>query len=294
MSKIEAELLKATGEEGEGKREGRQEFLDRIAEAAGKLPDAKWNKLTEEAQKWVNAANQAAIDKQDIEDFEDAGGEEEEAEQPRRGRGGDDDGDSRSSRGRGRDVEDEDDRGSRRGSRDDDGEEDDRRSSRGRGRDAEEDDDRGSRRGGDRDRDDDGDSRSSRRGRDSDGDDDRRSGGRERDSDDDRGSRRGRDAEDDRGSSRRTSREEPEERGSRRGGGKDDGDEGGDTEATPALKVKIKNIILDNPGATVDAIMKKLDTKVTISKNTVSGIRTEFRHSLKVIQDAKLLKKAIL
>lgn len=281
MSKIEAELLKATGEEDQGKREDRQVFLDRLAEAASKLSDAKWNKLTAEAQNWTNAANKSVDNKEEIEDFDD-GGQEEEAEEERgggrgRGRGGDDEGESRG-RGRGRDEE-EDDRPSRGRGRDAE-EEDDDRGSRGRGRDDD-------RRGGSRGRDEEEERPRSRGGRDE--EDDRPSRGRAREEEDERPSGRGRGGRD----------ADEEERGGGRGRGRDaEADEGkggeADENVSAALKSKIKNIILDNPAATVDAILKKLDPKVTVSKTTVSAIRTEFRHSLKVVQDAKLLKKAIL
>ena len=297
MSKIEAELLKATGEKDQGGREDRQDFLVRLVEAAYGLPEKKWDALTAEAQEWVNGAVKQADNKEEIDDVPD-GGEPEPDERPARSsRGGkkdEEDDDRGSSRGRGRDDDRDDDRGSRSRGRDDDdrdsdrrgSRDDDRRSSRDDDRDDRRRDDRDDDRRGSRDRDDDRGGRSSR-DRD-DRDDDRGSRGRDRDDDRDSRSSRGRD--DDEGGSRSG-------RSSRSRDDGDDGDKGGgdgEENVSAALKVKIKNIILDNPAANVDAILKALDSKVTVSKTVVSAIRTEFRHSLKVIQDKKLLKKAIL
>lgn len=128
-----------------------------------------------------------------------------------------DDDDDRGSRRRS--SRDDDDRGSRRG-RDDDRDEGSSSSRRGSSRD--DDDDRGSRRRG-RDEDDADAGRSSRRGRDRDEEsDDRGSRGRGRDRDDDRdddrGSRRSRDRDDDERDDRSRSRSRDDDDGDRRGG----------------------------------------------------------------------------
>ena len=270
MSKIEAELLKITGEEDEGRKEGRQNFLDRLAEAASKLPDAKWNKLSADAQKWANAANQAVEDKEDIEDFEDAGQEEDEPPARSRRAAAEDDEPPARSRGR-KDEEDDEPPARGRGSRKD--EEEDEPPARGRGRGRDEEDDEPPAR--------------SRRAKDEEDDEPPARSRRAKDEEEDEPparSRRGKDEEED----------EPPARGSRRGK-EEEADEPEAEETVPAaLKNKIKAIILETPAASVDAIIKKLGAKVTVSKTTVSGIRTEFRHSIKFLQDNKQLKKAIL
>lgn len=56
------------------------------------------------------------------------------------------------------------------------------------------------------------------------------------------------------------------------------------------IKAEIKKLLLREPGLQVEQIFKRLNFAVTVSKTTVSGIRSEFRHSLQVITDAGLLK----
>lgn len=59
MHKIETELQKATGVKPK-KGEKRGAYLDRLADEADKLPDAKFKKLSSAAAKWVNDVNEAA------------------------------------------------------------------------------------------------------------------------------------------------------------------------------------------------------------------------------------------
>lgn len=50
-------------------------------------------------------------------------------------------------------------------------------------------------------------------------------------------------------------------------------------------KVAIKRLLAFEPDLTVDEIFQRLRFAVTVSKTTVSGIRTEFRHSMRVLRD---------
>jgi ribosome maturation factor RimP len=71
MSKIQKELTEAA--EVDPKRgEDRQDFLLRLALAVNKLPDADWNKLSKDAQAWVNDAADAANAKKELPEFPDA------------------------------------------------------------------------------------------------------------------------------------------------------------------------------------------------------------------------------
>jgi hypothetical protein len=55
--------------------------------------------------------------------------------------------------------------------------------------------------------------------------------------------------------------------------------------------VTIKEAMLDDPNMTVDDIVKKLSKKgTTVSKVTVANVRSDFRHSLKVLADNGKLK----
>lgn len=76
MSKIQVELCNVA--ETDPKRsETRQEFLLRLALACNKLPDSVWDKLSRDAQNWVNNASDAANGKKTLPDFPDAVKEEE-------------------------------------------------------------------------------------------------------------------------------------------------------------------------------------------------------------------------
>jgi ribosome maturation factor RimP len=100
MSKIEKELVKATGVEAK-KGEARPEFLARMAKAVAGLDEKDWEDLSAEAQDWYNAnadarqkAKKAGESMPPYTDFADAKPdvEEEEDDQPsRRRRGSDED-----------------------------------------------------------------------------------------------------------------------------------------------------------------------------------------------------------
>jgi hypothetical protein len=63
-------------------------------------------------------------------------------------------------------------------------------------------------------------------------------------------------------------------------------------EAKPTgVKVAIKTAIIENPEITVDALIKKLGKGgAPVSKVTVSNVRAEFRHTLRVLKDLGKLK----
>lgn len=63
-------------------------------------------------------------------------------------------------------------------------------------------------------------------------------------------------------------------------------------EPIPAGQIKnaIKELLVRDPALSVDQIFERLNFGVTVSRTTVSGIMTEFRHSLKFIREAGLLK----
>jgi hypothetical protein len=70
---IEIELRKATGERIQAKGEDRQEYLARLARAAGKdLSDGDWSSLSEPARDWVTSAGDSYKDRRDIVDFKGA------------------------------------------------------------------------------------------------------------------------------------------------------------------------------------------------------------------------------
>jgi hypothetical protein len=56
------------------------------------------------------------------------------------------------------------------------------------------------------------------------------------------------------------------------------------------IKTAIKQLLVRDPALSVDQIFERLNFGVTVSRTTVSGIMTEFRHSLRFIRQAGLLK----
>lgn len=57
------------------------------------------------------------------------------------------------------------------------------------------------------------------------------------------------------------------------------------------FKSAIKRLLAREPDLTVDQIFERLRFSVRVSRNTVSGIRTEFRHSMRVLREIGLLQK---
>lgn len=73
MSKIEKELLSAAKIDAyDAKSEDRQGYLKRLWKAVDKLDDDVWDGLSEEAQKWQNAATKADENKKAVKDFDGA------------------------------------------------------------------------------------------------------------------------------------------------------------------------------------------------------------------------------
>lgn len=74
VSKIEQELISVYGVK-KAKADTRQDFLGKIVDAIGEEgedADKKWNKLSEDAQKWGNEASDAAAKERPIPDFDEA------------------------------------------------------------------------------------------------------------------------------------------------------------------------------------------------------------------------------
>lgn len=91
MSKLEAELMKATKIKGPKAKEDRPAFLKRLVGAAQDLEDEDWEKLSEPAQKWVNAGATALNDDNDVKDFSDAKKAAPDKKAPAKSRARDDD-----------------------------------------------------------------------------------------------------------------------------------------------------------------------------------------------------------
>jgi hypothetical protein len=53
----------------------------------------------------------------------------------------------------------------------------------------------------------------------------------------------------------------------------------------------VKEILLDDPDASIGEIIERLNTHIRVSPIVVSAIKTEFRHSLRVIRAAGLMKE---
>lgn len=60
--------------------------------------------------------------------------------------------------------------------------------------------------------------------------------------------------------------------------------------STGDFSTSVKWILARDPDLSVDEIIQRLNTDALVSKVAVSAIKTEFRHSLKVVRDAGLLK----
>ncbi|WP_157169994.1 hypothetical protein [Afipia clevelandensis] len=62
-------------------------------------------------------------------------------------------------------------------------------------------------------------------------------------------------------------------------------------ERLPSLKSEVKRMIAAEADMSLDDIMHRLRRfEVTVSRTTVSGIMTEFRHSVRIMREAGLLK----
>lgn len=75
-SKIERELLKATGEKSQDKDESRQDYLVRIGKAVSAMKDTEYDALSQEATDWYSNAISAKKAKKDIPDFNGGGKQE--------------------------------------------------------------------------------------------------------------------------------------------------------------------------------------------------------------------------
>jgi len=268
QSAIETVLSKATKIK-QGAKEDRQTFLIALGNGIQDLTDKQWDVLGEgdlgdECQKWANEATKAIKAKKTVKDFSDVGKVKPDADEdgdddkpPRRGRGRDADGE----------ADDDDDKPSRRGAAKED-DDDDKPARRGR-RDAEEadDDDKPARRGrAAKEEEADDDDKPARRGRGA------------KDDDDDKPARRGRAAkEDDDKPARRGAASKEKEKSS------------GIKQSGTGVKNSIKLAILDDLKISVDDLVKKLGKGgASVSKVTVSNIRAEFRHTLKLLHDEKV------
>lgn len=69
MSKIEKEILKATGEAAQKRKEDGDAYRTRLVKAMHKLDDDEWEELSEQAQEWFNDAAEANNDKKQLPDF---------------------------------------------------------------------------------------------------------------------------------------------------------------------------------------------------------------------------------
>ena len=274
MSKIEAELVKATGVKPKAK-EDRQDFLDRLIKKVQDLPDDEWEGLSEAGQKWVNAGAKAVNADKAVAEFPDAAKKKAEAAD-------DDDADDRTTRK------------SRRAAADDDGDGD--------GDNADDDADdkpaRSKRRGADDD--DDADEKPARRSRarddDADGDD---AGDGDGDADGDgegdddvakkRAAKKGgrtppKVAKGGRDAAVREKARAEKGKPSRRGGGDAPKKRGGAQDA-------IKRAIIKDPSATSDGIAAMLAKKgLDVTASAVSTIRSGTLQTLRLVKELGMPK----
>lgn len=251
MGKIETELSKVTKVK-QGKQE-RQDYLEKLVEAAADLKDADWDDLSKKAQEWLNAGTKAFQAKKEISEFSDT---------PK----ADDDRPARERPAR-RGAAAEEAEGADEGADAEGEKDDDRPARRGRGSD-DKDEDRPSRRGGDKGKDKDEAEAPARRGAAKDKDEPAPRKGADKDKD------KGKDKEKE---PARAARDKPAPK---------------KTEAEPkgaGVKDRIKDLLSENPGFSVDELVKKLGTKAgAVSKITVSNIRAEWRHTIKNLQRGKV------
>lgn len=81
MSKIEAEILKATKQKKKGSKEATQDYLTRLFDAVQALGDDGWDDLTEATQVWANECAKAKKKKKSFPDFPSDEAEEEDADE---------------------------------------------------------------------------------------------------------------------------------------------------------------------------------------------------------------------
>jgi len=69
MSKIEKEILAATGEAKQKRKEDSDAYLMRLVKSMHELDDKEWNKLSDKAQEWFNDAAEATNNKEQLPSF---------------------------------------------------------------------------------------------------------------------------------------------------------------------------------------------------------------------------------
>jgi hypothetical protein len=251
-SKIQAEFLRLAKVDAE-EYDSRQDYLKAVMDKVNTFKDPQWDKLTEDAQTWMNDAIKAFKGKKRLPDFPDVGSV------PK-----DDDDDDKPAK-------------KKKPADDDDGDDDDAPKKKKKPADEDDDDDQPKKR---------------RRPADDDDDDDAPKGKKRADDDDDeeQPKKKKKAADDDDDDEKPAKKKKP---------AADDDDEDKPkkkkTEEAPpkssGVKVAIKDAIIDDPDISVEAIVKKLGKGgADVSKVTVSNVRAEFRHSLKLLKERGKLK----
>jgi hypothetical protein len=280
-SKIEAEFVKATKIDPDDYKK-RQDFFVAIVEKVNGFKDSQWDKLSEAAQDWINAAVKKVKAKKSVAEFADVGSvpaddDEDEDDKPKKKKKAaeaDDDEEESSDD----DSESDDDESS-----DDDDEEEEKPKKK--KKKAEEDDDE----------DEEEEKPKKKKKKPADDDDDDES----EDDDEKPAKKKKKKADDD---DDEDEDDKPAKKKKKKADDDDDEDEDEDkpakkkkadkVEAKPTgVKVAIKTAIINDPEITVDALIKKLGKGgAPVSKVTVSNVRAEFRHTLKVLKELGKLK----
>lgn len=81
---VEKEVLKASGEEPQGKKEDRKEYLMRVIRAANDIAEDVWEEVSEGAQDWLESAINAVNKKKSPPDFPGEEAEDDEDAKPAR------------------------------------------------------------------------------------------------------------------------------------------------------------------------------------------------------------------
>jgi hypothetical protein len=241
-SKIEAEFVKATKIDPDDYKK-RQDFFVAIVEKVNGFKDSQWDKLSEAAQDWINAAVKKVKAKKSVAEFADVGSvpaddDEDEDDKPKKKK--------------------------KKAEEDDDEDEEEEKPKKKKKKPADDDDDDES--------EDDDEKPAKKKKKKADDDDDE-------DEDDKPAKKKKKKADDD------DDEDEDEDKPAKK-------KKADKVEAKPTgVKVAIKTAIINDPEITVDALIKKLGKGgAPVSKVTVSNVRAEFRHTLKVLKELGKLK----
>jgi hypothetical protein len=258
-SKIEAELLKATGLKGPKTDEKPQAYFERLIRKVQGLEDDEWEALETKTQAWVNAGAKAIKADKKVAPFPDLkGGDDDDAE--------DDDEDDKPKKKSSKKNDDEDDEDDA----EDDEEEDDAPKKKKKKKDEEEDDESG---------------KSRRRKKDDDDEDDE---------DDEKSKKSKKSRKKDEGDDDEEEDDDMAKKAKKKNGKKDDDKKAAKKPRGSGAQALIKTMVITNPKVTAEKIMASLEKKgLETTESSVSSIRAGTLQTLRLVKEHGMPKGEI-